>query len=212
MGKNIDLEDAVNADPITGEPGSHPVGTGVGAAGGAVAGAAIGSVIGGPIGAVVGTAIGAATGAGAGHMAGEAINPTLKNEYWASNYNKQRYVDPTRPYASYEERLPLRLGVPRQSSRPQVGRRRDRPRAWLGDRQGQVVPGLARGEGCYPRCLASCRAGHARRRGRRRQIAFLRTRSLRAPGGQPPTSSSRKERCHGYEPSLQRLDSQPHHR
>jgi hypothetical protein len=31
----------VNADPITGEPGSHPVGTGVGAAGGAAAGVAV---------------------------------------------------------------------------------------------------------------------------------------------------------------------------
>ena len=30
----------LNADPITGEPGSHPVGTGLGAAGGAAAGGA----------------------------------------------------------------------------------------------------------------------------------------------------------------------------
>ena len=39
----------MNRDPITGEPGSHPVGTGVGAAGGAAAGAVVGSVF-GPIG------------------------------------------------------------------------------------------------------------------------------------------------------------------
>ena len=31
----------LNEDPITGEPGSHPVGTGLGAAGGAAAGAAL---------------------------------------------------------------------------------------------------------------------------------------------------------------------------
>src|SRR5690606_41793317 len=37
-----DARDDLNADPITGEPGAHPVGTGVGAAGGAVAGAAVG--------------------------------------------------------------------------------------------------------------------------------------------------------------------------
>jgi len=40
----------LNLDPLTDEPGSHPVGTGVGAAGGALAGAAMGAVA-GPIGA-----------------------------------------------------------------------------------------------------------------------------------------------------------------
>ena len=45
----------LNRDPITDEPGSHPVGTGVGATGGAVAGAAAGA-IGGPIGMAVGAA------------------------------------------------------------------------------------------------------------------------------------------------------------
>ena len=34
-----EVRDDLNADPITGEPGAHPVGTGVGAAGGAAAGA-----------------------------------------------------------------------------------------------------------------------------------------------------------------------------
>ena len=34
----------MNRDPITGTPGSHPLGTGVGAAGGAVAGAAVGAI------------------------------------------------------------------------------------------------------------------------------------------------------------------------
>ena len=41
---NKDIRDRdINPDPVTGEPGSHPIGTGVGAAGGAVTGAAIGS-------------------------------------------------------------------------------------------------------------------------------------------------------------------------
>ncbi|NJL23055.1 MAG: hypothetical protein HC895_23115, partial [Leptolyngbyaceae cyanobacterium SM1_3_5] len=35
-----------NPDPITGEPGAHPVGTGIGAAGAGAAGAAIGGVVG----------------------------------------------------------------------------------------------------------------------------------------------------------------------
>ena len=52
----------LNRDPITGAPGSHPVGTGLGAAGGGAAGAAIGTAVGGPVGAVVGAAAGAVVG------------------------------------------------------------------------------------------------------------------------------------------------------
>ena len=48
----------LNRDPITDEPGSHPVGTGVGATGGAVAGAAAGA-IGWPVGMAVGGVVGA---------------------------------------------------------------------------------------------------------------------------------------------------------
>ena len=51
-----DLTKDENRDPITGEPGSHPLGTGLGSAGGAAAGAAIGA-IGGPIGMAVGGVI-----------------------------------------------------------------------------------------------------------------------------------------------------------
>src|SRR5699024_5833058 len=36
----------LNADRITGEPGSHPIGTGIGGVGGAAAGAAIGTMAG----------------------------------------------------------------------------------------------------------------------------------------------------------------------
>ena len=43
-----------NADPITGEPGSHPVGTGVGASAGAIAGAVLGTAVAGPLGTIVG--------------------------------------------------------------------------------------------------------------------------------------------------------------
>ena len=53
-------------DPITGEPGAHPVGVGVGALGAGAAGAAIGA-IGGPIGMLVGATIGAIAGGLAGH-------------------------------------------------------------------------------------------------------------------------------------------------
>lgn len=75
----------MNRDPITGEPGSHPVGTGVGSAGGAVAGAGLGA-IGGPIGMLVGGAIGAMVGAGAGHAAGEILDPTGEEQYWRTQH------------------------------------------------------------------------------------------------------------------------------
>ncbi len=75
----------LNADPITGEPGSHPVATAVGGLGGAAAGAAIGA-LGGPLGALIGGAIGAVVGGGAGSAAGEAFDPTIEEAYWRTQY------------------------------------------------------------------------------------------------------------------------------
>lgn len=80
----------LNADPITGEPGSHPVGTGVGGIGGAAAGAAIGSLA-GPLGTLIGGAIGAVVGGGAGHAAAEAIDPTREEAYWRAEYANAPY-------------------------------------------------------------------------------------------------------------------------
>lgn len=82
----------MNRDPISGEPGSHPVGTGVGSAGGAAAGAAIGA-IGGPIGALIGGAIGAIAGGAAGHTAGEAIDPTGEERYWKTQHKPDEWND-----------------------------------------------------------------------------------------------------------------------
>ncbi len=66
-----------NRDPLTGEQGAHPIGTGLGAAaGGVAAGAAVGTVA-GPIGTVVGAAVGAVTGGLAGKGAAEAVDPTI---------------------------------------------------------------------------------------------------------------------------------------
>jgi hypothetical protein len=80
-----------NRDPITGAPGSHPVGTGLGAAGGGAAGAAIGS-LGGPVGTVAGAAIGAVAGGLAGKAGGEAVNPTVEDAYWSENYKSRPYA------------------------------------------------------------------------------------------------------------------------
>jgi hypothetical protein len=76
-----------NKDPITGEPGAHPVGTGAGAAAGAMAGAAVGSMA-GPIGTVVGGAVGAVAGGLGGKRAAEGVNPTAEDSYWRENYDK----------------------------------------------------------------------------------------------------------------------------
>ncbi|PKF34798.1 glycine zipper domain-containing protein [Acinetobacter proteolyticus] len=82
----------LNADSITGEPGSHPVGTGIGAVGGAATGAAVGSA-GGPVGALVGGAVGAIVGGLAGSAVGEAIDPTVEDAYWRENYLNQSYYN-----------------------------------------------------------------------------------------------------------------------
>jgi uncharacterized protein (TIGR02284 family) len=90
----------LNRDPITDEPGAHPVGTGIGAAGGAMAGAAAGA-IGGPIGAAVGGVVGAVVGGLAGKAAGEAVNPTAEEAYWKDNYTREPYYDASMGYDDY---------------------------------------------------------------------------------------------------------------
>jgi len=90
-----------NRDPITGAPGSHPVGTGVGAAvGGVAAGAAAGSVA-GPVGTVVGAAVGAVVGGLAGKGVAESIDPTREDAYWRDNYTSRPYVDSGASYDDY---------------------------------------------------------------------------------------------------------------
>lgn len=91
----------MNRDPITGAPGSHPVGTGVGSAGGAAGGAAIGAV-GGPVGALVGGVIGAIAGGLAGHSVAEGIDPTGETAYWEENYRNEPYYAKDYEYGDYE--------------------------------------------------------------------------------------------------------------
>jgi len=91
----------MNRDPISGEPGSHPVGTGVGSAGGAGLGAALGAPF-GPIGALIGGAIGAIAGGAAGHAAGESIDPTGESEYWKTQHTSRPYYDKANSWGDYE--------------------------------------------------------------------------------------------------------------
>lgn len=94
-----------NRDPITGEPGAHPVGTGVGAASAGAAGAAIGTAVGGPVGGVVGAVVGAVAGGYAGKAAGEAIDPTREDAYWRDNYLSQGWAEKDFTYDDYQPAL-----------------------------------------------------------------------------------------------------------
>jgi uncharacterized protein (TIGR02284 family) len=98
----------MNRDPITDEPGAHPIGTGVGATGGALAGAAAGSIA-GPVGAAVGGVVGAVVGGLAGKAAGEAVNPTAEEAFWRDNYTKEPYYESGRSYDDYSPAY--RLGL-----------------------------------------------------------------------------------------------------
>ena len=96
--KKVSDADA-NRDPITGEPGAHPVGTGIGAAAGAAAGvagaAAIGAAYGsalGPAGTVAGAAIGGIVGGLVGKDVAEDFNPTVEEAYWRDNFNSRPYA------------------------------------------------------------------------------------------------------------------------
>lgn len=90
-----------NPDPITGEPGAHPVGVGIGtAAGGAAAGAA-GGALAGPVGAAVGAVVGGVAGAFAGKAGAEAIDPTAEDAYWREHYRSRPYVEKDADYESY---------------------------------------------------------------------------------------------------------------
>ncbi len=89
-----------NPDPITGAPGSHPVGTGIGAASGAATGAAVGA-IGGPVGALVGGAIGAVTGGLVGKGVEEHYDPTVEDAYWQQSHGTQTFAQTTGK--SYED-------------------------------------------------------------------------------------------------------------
>ena len=89
-----------NRDPLSGAPGSHPVGVGVGAAGGAAAGAIIGAVS-GPVATAIGAAVGAVAGGLVGKGVAEVIDPTAEDRYWADNYRATPYVSPGAEYKTY---------------------------------------------------------------------------------------------------------------
>lgn len=116
-----------NRDPITGAPGSHPIGTGIGAAAGGAAGVAAGAAAGAAIGAAstgpaapIGAAVGAVVGAVAGGLAGkgiaEKIDPTAEDAYWRENYRARPYVQSGSRYDDYQ--AAYQYGVEARSMHP----------------------------------------------------------------------------------------------
>ncbi len=103
----LDQNDA-NRDPISGEPGAHPVGTGVGAAGAGSVATVIGGVVGGPVGAVVGAVVGSVVGGLAGKEVAEQIDPTFEDNHWRENYSSRPYVEEGSTYEDYQ--LAYRVG------------------------------------------------------------------------------------------------------
>jgi len=90
-----------NEDPISGEGGAHPVGTGVGAALGGAATGAVAGLAGGPIGTVVGTIVGGVAGAYAGKAVAENIDPTVEAAYWETEYVKRPYYNNQHGFDEY---------------------------------------------------------------------------------------------------------------
>lgn len=98
-----------NLDPLSGTPGSHPIGVGVGAAvGGAAAGVGTGVALGamtgtvvGPVGTVIGAAVGAIVGGLAGKSVAESMDPTVEQAYWRENYANRPYVGGSRSFDDY---------------------------------------------------------------------------------------------------------------
>jgi hypothetical protein len=172
--RGLDKTPDRNPDPITGEPGAHPVGVGAGSAGGAVAGAAVGGAVGGPVGAVVGGVVGAVAGGYAGKGAAETVNPTEEDTYWKSEYQKRPYFRKGNQYDYYGSAY--RYGWENAVSPSYAGRSFE-----------QIESDLERGWGTY--------RGTARSEWRDIREAtrdsFSRVRSRLSPG---VTSSSEKKR------------------
>lgn len=101
-------EEKANRDPITGEPGSHPIGTTIGTAIGASAGvataiatgAAAGAAL-GPVGAAIGALAGGIFGAGVGHAMAEDMFPTQLT-WWKENYQGRTYIKNGAAFDQYE--------------------------------------------------------------------------------------------------------------
>ncbi len=101
-GANSDLAKDRNEDPITGEPGAHPVGTGWVRLLVALQLGRWPCAVGGPVGAAVGAVVGGIAGGLGGKAIAEGIDPTLETDYWRSNYSSRPYAQTGMKYDEFE--------------------------------------------------------------------------------------------------------------
>ena len=85
--------DPAHRDPITGEPGTHMLGTSVGAVAVGAVGTALGVAVAGPVGGLVGAAIGPMLGGLAGHEIAETMDPTVSNPNAAEEEHEHPLLD-----------------------------------------------------------------------------------------------------------------------
>jgi hypothetical protein len=128
---------STNPDPVTAEPGAHPVGVGLGAAGGGITGAAIGAAA-GPVGAAVGAVAGAIIGGMAGKDIAESYDPTTEDAYWREHFRTRPYVQPEDSYERFQPAY--RYGW--ESRLTHVGRTFEEVEPELQHRWTTAVPGL----------------------------------------------------------------------
>lgn len=95
-----DADKDANRDPLSGQAGAHPVGTGVGAATVGMVSTAIGAAA-GPVGAAVGAVVGSVVGGLIGKSVAENVNPTIEDEYWRGTYNSRPYYKQGQTYEDY---------------------------------------------------------------------------------------------------------------
>lgn len=126
-------------DPITGEPGARPVGTGVGAATAGLIGTAVGAIVGGPVGAAVGSVVGAVGGGLLGKGIAETIDPTLEEAYWREQYRHRPYAEPGYSYDDYGPAY--RTGYEGYSTYAAQGLSYDEAEPQLRDRYERQYPG-----------------------------------------------------------------------
>ena len=98
--EKVALDGDAHRDPLSNEPGAHPLGVGMGAAGGAATGAAMGAIA-GPLGVGVGAALGGLVGGLAGKAVAEGVNPSEEDSYWREHYASRPYVPQGKLYAAY---------------------------------------------------------------------------------------------------------------
>lgn len=93
--------DLRNRDPVTGESGCHPVGSGIGAAVGAAGVGAVAGTALGPVGTVVGAVVGGVIGGLAGKEVGESANPTVESAYWNEHFSSRPYYLEGKSFGHY---------------------------------------------------------------------------------------------------------------